>query len=220
MKKLLQILILLLLLPLFPAESGANAAYARKKADQFILVIDPGHGGNDMGATGRKSHEKDLALKIAKRAAKLIRKHTKNTLVILTRDKDEFISLEERADMANFFGADLFLSIHINSARTLAEGTESFIHRQSSNPWTEYFATLLQIEYTYRAGRKDRGVKRANFSVLRETNMPAVLTEVGFISHAREEKYMKSRRGYKKLAYCIYQAFKHYKEDYDQATGR
>ena len=206
MKRILHLILLLLLFPLFP--DIPEQIYARKKTEKFILVIDPGHGGNDLGATGRRSHEKDLTLKIAKRAAKLIRRHTRNTIVILTREKDEYISLEERADMANFFQADLFLSVHINSARTLAQGTESFVHRKNRNSWTEYFAQLLQLEYTYYAKRKSRGVKRANFSVLRETNMPAVLTEVGFISHAQEEKYMKSRRGYKKLASCIYRAFK------------
>lgn len=215
MKRILHLILLLLLFPLFPDVPGQ--IYARKKTEKFILVIDPGHGGNDLGATGRRSHEKDLTLKIAKRAAKLIRRHTRNTIVILTREKDEYISLEERADMANFFQADLFLSVHINSARTLAQGTESFVHRKNRNSWTEYFAQLLQLEYTYYAKRKSRGVKRANFSVLRETNMPAVLTEVGFISHAQEEKYMKSRRGYKKLASCIYRAFKQYKETYDEA---
>lgn len=218
MRNILQTIAILTLLFLFA--TNTNMVFARKNTEKFILVIDPGHGGNDLGATGRRSHEKDLTLKIAKRAAKLIRRHTKNTIVILTREKDEYVSLEERAGMANFFHADLFLSIHTNSARTLAQGTESFVHRKRSSSWSKYFATLLQIEYTYNAKRQNRGVKRANFSVLRETNMPAVLTEVGFISHAQEEKYMKSRRGYKKLASCICQAFIQYKETFDNAMNR
>lgn len=161
MRNILQTIAILTLLFLFA--TNTNMVFARKNTEKFILVIDPGHGGNDLGATGRRSHEKDLTLKIAKRAAKLIRRHTKNTIVILTREKDEYVSLEERAGMANFFHADLFLSIHTNSARTLAQGTESFVHRKRSSSWSKYFATLLQIEYTYNAKRQNRGGETGQF---------------------------------------------------------
>lgn len=180
---------------------------------RFRIVLDAGHGGRDQGASGRKIQEKDLTLKIAQRAGKYIRRRTRGVDVILTRDRDEFISLNERANFANFCQADLFISIHANSAKGYADGTETFVWNKRQNPWSLKMAQLIQKEYTQRAKRKNRGVKKANFAVLRNTNMPAVLTEVGFISNAKEEKYLKSRRGRKKIAYCIYRAVKEYLKD-------
>lgn len=178
--------------------------------ERFKIVIDAGHGGRDQGAAGRKIQEKDITLKIAKRTEKYIRRRTKGVDVILTREHDEFISLKERANFANFCKADLFISIHANSARGYAEGTETFVWNKRHNPWSLKLAQLIQMEYTHRAKRKNRGVKKANFSVLRNTEMPAVLTEVGFISNAKEEKFLNSRRGRRKISYCIYQAVKQY----------
>lgn len=180
---------------------------------RFRIVIDAGHGGRDQGASGRKIQEKDLTLKIAKRTGKYIRRRTRGVDVILTRDRDEFVSLNERADFANFCQADLFISIHANSARGYADGTETFVWNKRHNPWSLKMAQLIQKEYTERGKRKNRGVKKANFAVLRNTTMPAVLTEVGFISNAQEENYLRSRRGRKKIAYCIYRAVKEYLND-------
>lgn len=199
-----------LLLSLFTLPQSAQAR------DRFTIVIDAGHGGKDQGAAGRKIQEKEITLKIAQRAGKYIRRRTRGVDVILTRERDEFISLNERANFANFCEADLFISIHANSARGYAEGTETFVWNKRHNPWSLKLARLIQKEYTERAKRKNRGVKKANFAVLRNTNMPAVLTEVGFISNAQEEKYMKSRRGRRKLAYCIYQAVKQYLNSLDE----
>lgn len=199
-----------LLLSLFTLPQSAQAR------DRFTIVIDAGHGGKDQGAAGRKIQEKEVTLKIAQRAGKYIRRRTRGVDVILTRERDEFISLNERANFANFCEADLFISIHANSARGYAEGTETFVWNKRHNPWSLKLARLIQKEYTERAKRKNRGVKKANFAVLRNTNMPAVLTEVGFISNAQEEKYMKSRRGRRKLAYCIYQAVKQYLNSLDE----
>lgn len=179
----------------------------------FILVIDAGHGGRDLGASGRQSHEKDLTLQTAKRFHKLVRKKCKNVEVILTRIGDEYVSLDDRAGMANFFNADLFMSIHANSARGWAEGTETFIHPSARGSRSEHLATLIQEQYANEAGRRNRGVKTANFAVLRKTKMPSILTEIGFISNKEEEKYIKSKKGQKELAKCLYNAFSQYYKD-------
>lgn len=176
----------------------------------FVLVIDAGHGGRDQGAAGRKSVEKEINLKTAKSLEKLIKKNYKQVEVIMTRTGDEYITLEDRAGMANFFNADLFISIHSNSARGWAEGTETFIHPAAKGTASERLANLIQFQYTYFAERENRGVKTGNLAVLRETNMPAVLTELGFISNKEEEKFIKSRRGRKKLAKCLFYAFQQY----------
>ena len=178
--------------------------------EPFVLVVDAGHGGNDQGAAGRRSLEKDINLKVARRVCKRIRKKCKGVEVIQTRPDDEFVTLDDRAGMANFFGADLFISIHSNSARGWAEGTETFIHPSARGSRSERMARLIEQEYV-KHGRKSRGVKTANFAVLRGTRMPAVLTELGFISNRREERFMKSRKGQKRLARRISDAFVRYR---------
>lgn len=178
--------------------------------EPFVLVVDAGHGGNDQGAAGRRSLEKDINLKVARRVCKRIRKKCKGVEVIQTRPDDEFVTLDDRAGMANFFGADLFISIHSNSARGWAEGTETFIHPSARGSRSERMARLIEQEYV-KHGRKSRGVKTANFAVLRGTRMPAVLTELGFISNRREERFMKSRKGQKRLARSISDAFVRYR---------
>ena len=178
--------------------------------EPFVLVVDAGHGGNDQGAAGRRSLEKDINLKVTRRVCKRIRKKCKGVEVIQTRPDDEFVTLDDRAGMANFFGADLFISIHSNSARGWAEGTETFIHPSARGSRSERMARLIEQEYV-KHGRKSRGVKTANFAVLRGTRMPAVLTELGFISNRREERFMKSRKGQKRLARSISDAFVRYR---------
>lgn len=180
------------------------------RQDPFIIVVDAGHGGRDIGASGRKSNEKDINLKTAKRVSKLIRKHCRHVEVIMTRTNDEYVTLSDRSGMANFFNADLFLSIHSNSARGWAEGTETFIHPCAKGSKSERFARLIEWQYVNHGNRNSRGVKTGNLAVLRETKMPAVLTEIGFISNKEEEKFIKSRRGQKKLARCLFNAFKQY----------
>ncbi len=179
-------------------------------------MIDAGHGGNDQGAAGRRSLEKDVNLQIARRVCKLIRKECDGVRIIQTRPNDEFISLDDRAGMANFYNADLFISIHANSARGWAEGTETFIHGSASGGRSEHMARLIEEEYI-KAGRRSRGVKTANLSVLRNTRMPAVLTETGFISNREEERFINSRKGQKRLARSICNAFARYYQGLTQA---
>ena len=81
------------------------------------------------------------------------------------------------------------------------------------NPWSLKLAQLIQKQYTQRGKRYNRGVKKANFAVLRNTSMPAVLTEVGFISNKEEEKLLRSKRGRRRIASCIYHAVKEYLDD-------
>lgn len=180
------------------------------RGERFVLVVDAGHGGNDQGASGRRSLEKEVNLKVARRVCKLIRKQCRGVEVIQTRPDDEFISLNDRAGMANFYRADLFISIHSNSAQGWAEGTETFIHPSARGSRSERMARLIEQEYV-KAGRESRGVKTANFAVLRNTRMPAVLTEIGFISNRSEERFMNSHKGQKRLARSISNAFIRYR---------
>ena len=201
---------LLLAVVLAVTLAGCRSSRALR-GNPFVLVVDAGHGGNDQGASGRRSLEKDINLKVARRVCKNIRKQCRGVEVIQTRPDDEFISLDDRAGMANFYRADLFISIHSNSARGWAEGTETFIHPTARGSRSEKMARLIEQEYA-RNGRPSRGVKTANFAVLRQTRMPAVLTELGFISNRYEERFLRSRKGQKRLARCISDAFVRYRK--------
>ena len=114
-------------------------SFAQKKKDQFVLVLDAGHGGHDPGAKGVVKNEKVINLEVTQRLGKLIEDHYKNEVkVIYTRRDDTFIELHERANIANRNDADFFVSIHCNSARPSAYGSETFVlgtedNRSSAN---------------------------------------------------------------------------------------
>ncbi|MRI63478.1 N-acetylmuramoyl-L-alanine amidase [Ornithobacterium rhinotracheale] len=100
---------------------------AQKRNDKFVLVLDAGHGGHDTGARGVVENEKDIALAVTLRVGKLVKDYFKNDVkVIYTRSSDVFIPLAERANIANRNHADFFISIHCNSARPGAYGTETY----------------------------------------------------------------------------------------------
>lgn len=101
------------------------------------VVIDPGHGGKDPGAVGRRSKEKDIVLDVALRTGNYIKQYLPDVNVIYTRTKDEFIELHRRANIANKNEADVFISIHCNSVRnSTVYGAETFVmgdHRSQAN---------------------------------------------------------------------------------------
>lgn len=150
------------------------------------IFIDPGHGGYDPGALGVRSKEKDNVLKVALRLKVLLESY--GHLVRLSRSTDVYLTLSERARLANAWGADYFLSLHDNSATSkTATGFETFIHDGSVQKNTPLFQNAIHSEIVKGIGIRDRGKKRANFGVLRLTHMPAVLIEYAFISNYSDE---------------------------------
>jgi N-acetylmuramoyl-L-alanine amidase len=148
------------------------------------IVIDPGHGGKDPGALGSYSKEKDINLILSlKLKDKLI---ASGIDIVCTREDDRYIDLQPRCDIANKNRADYFISIHCNSSKDKrASGTETFCLAGGGKAYK--LAQVLQTKMIEFNKNKDRGVKFANFYVLRETKMPAVLIEVMFISNPEEE---------------------------------
>ena len=211
-----------------------------------VVVIDAGHGGKDPGAVGKTAKEKDIVLSVALKLGNLIKKNYPNVKVIYTRDKDVFVELGERANIANRNNADLFISIHVNSVdgNSSSHGTETFVmglHKNDANlavakrenPESNIIFSLFQNAYSDQSlllaasiedefktsiKRFDRGVKQAGFLVLWKTAMPSVLTELGFISNPEEEQYLKSDAGQTELAISIYNAFAKYKSQYDNSS--
>jgi N-acetylmuramoyl-L-alanine amidase len=156
------------------------------------IVIDPGHGGKDPGAIGFGVNEKDVVLNLAKKVNDHLGQYEK-AVVSLTRWDDRFLGLSERADFANTRNADLFISLHNNAASASAHGFESFIYVNAGTTTARYQNILHEhiMNYLAQLGIYDRGKKRANFAVVRETKMPAILLENLFITNEKENKLLK-----------------------------
>ena len=144
-----------------------------------IITLDAGHGGKDAGAVNGKQREKDYALAIAKKVETKLK--DAGHIVIMTRDKDEYLTLQQRCKLAQ---GNVFVSIHLNSAVNKdANGIETF-HYVNGSVISKKLAENIQFALTDRLPQeKDRGVKTASYYVLKYTPMPAALVEVGFLSH-------------------------------------
>lgn len=154
------------------------------------IVIDAGHGGKDPGAIGPAgTKEKDVALAIAKKVAALLK--SAGIDAQLTRDSDVFVELNTRANKANAAKANYFVSIHCNSATSpQAHGTETYCYAKGAEG--EKLAANVQRALIKELKLADRGVKTANYAVLRETRMPAILVELAFISNPKEEALLRN----------------------------
>lgn len=153
------------------------------------VVIDPGHGGTDPGAIGNGIVEKEINLAIALRLRELLELDTLDANgggeweVLMTRETDASVSLGARTSLANSWPADRFVSIHHNAfSSSAANGTESFSF--ANGTISANLRDRLQEELLSALGLFNRGSKTANFFVLRETQMPAALTEGGFLTNA------------------------------------
>lgn len=142
------------------------------------IILDPGHGGTDPGAVKNGLEEAAITLKIAKKVKALLEEY-QGVEVKLTRSTDTFIELSERADIANKWKADLFISIHINAGG--GTGFESFVYNGNVSSETVAAQNVIHAAVIKAVGGTDRGKKRKNLAVLRETKMKALLTEVAFI---------------------------------------
>lgn len=152
------------------------------------LFLDPGHGGHDPGACFKKLREKDLTLAIALRIREQLA-HQQDMVIKLSRHVDETCSLSKRVKLAEGFKAELYVSIHINAGG--GHGFESFRYLTTDENTTEIHQLFhrMMIETLHVT---DRGLKRGDFYVLRQTSMPAVLTESLFIDHPADyENLMK-----------------------------
>ena len=223
------------------------------------VVLDPGHGGKDPGAIGRRGvQEKEVNLSIALYLKRIL--EANGLKVVLTRDKDEFVSLKKRAEIANRNKDAIFVSIHANSTykkKGTANGFEVYYLSEKMDDYTRAVAkrenavfqdappplsshaniTLWDIIYTENRAESielakavlhglekitdlnNRGVKKANFFVLRSVDLPGVLIEVGFLSHPQEERKLASRRYQYLLARGIAKGIMEFKREYERTNG-
>lgn len=180
------------------------------------VCIDPGHGEKDPGAIGfMGTKEKDIVLKVAKYLKSLLLKN--NYLVMLTRENDKFISLPFRTAISNHFNADIFISIHCNSAiNKNAHGFEIFTSQGATkadklaaciaNEWSKNFPNV-KIRADWSDGDID---KEAGFYVLKHTIAPAVLIELDFISNLEKERELKDSIYLQKMAQTIFNGIQSY----------
>ncbi|WP_440897979.1 peptidoglycan-binding protein [Amphibacillus sp. Q70] len=155
------------------------------------IFLDPGHGGNDPGGVGYGLREKDVVLDIALKTAEILTTQYIGVDVRLSRTSDKFIELEDRAKMANSWSADYFVSFHSNAHNGSANGFESFIFNGSVSAETKERQRDIHNYLIDKIDVNNRGMKQANFSVLRNTTMPALLLEYLFIDNAEENALLK-----------------------------
>ncbi|WP_062104587.1 N-acetylmuramoyl-L-alanine amidase [Bacillus niameyensis] len=170
------------------------------------IVIDPGHGGRDQGATGTSGVlEKDLTLRIGNTLAKKLNKAGYN--VILTRSTEEYISLEERTKQAQISGADAFISLHYDSIdNNEVEGHTSYYYHDRD----QKLAEAVHNNITDAVMISDRGVRFGDYYVLRENTQPSVLLELGYLSNPHEEEIIKSVQYQEKVANAILEGINQY----------
>lgn len=154
----------------------------------FKLYLDPGHGGSDPGAVGNGLQEKNVTLSIALRIRDILINEYNNVSVKMSRTGDTYPTLTQRTNEANSWGADYYLSIHINSGG--GTGFESYVDT-GVNSVTVNYQNIIHGEIAKVIGLRDRGKKQARFHVIHASNMPALLTENGFIDSASDAAKMK-----------------------------
>lgn len=214
-----------------PKPAPAAETVSRRR----LIVIDPGHGGKDPGATGaRGTREKDVNLAAALELARVL-KERGDFDVLLTREEDVFIPLSERSEIANSKNADLFVSLHCNAASSkrengfevysvsetasdpaaeaLAAAENAVLELEGKNPQDEtakmillamtkteminessVFSAISEKAIGKRVDVAERGAKQAGFYVLRGTHAPAILVEMAYVSHSKDEAKLTSRR--------------------------
>jgi N-acetylmuramoyl-L-alanine amidase len=204
------------------------------------VIIDPGHGGKDSGATNRIGLEKHYTLLVARKLKTELLKRNFN--VIMTRDSDQYLTLSQRVEIANRVDNAVFISLHFNSGgRGLAEGIETFtlspigvahygrgLKESDFQPNTGNcqdsaniaLATAVHSTALIMTRRPDRGIRRARWSVLSGVKHPAILLEGGFMSHGFESRLISNEAYQNTLAKAIANAVVKYKIAMEKQPGR
>ncbi len=203
-----------------------------KGADQVTtIVLDPGHGGHDNGATNFWGNEKNYSLDVAFRTRALLEK--RGFMVKMTRTDDTFVPLEDRVRFANRFANALFISIHFNSGSSAASGLETYtlaprgvpsmaadgprlsdLHLCAGNindAENMALATATHASLVCKSQLYDRGIKRARFVVIRDITIPGVLIEGGFLSNSTDSRKVMTTQYRQNMASCIATAVSQYR---------
>jgi N-acetylmuramoyl-L-alanine amidase len=181
-----------------------------------VIMIDPGHGGEDFGThstTPPRYQEKYLNLATSYMVQEFL--HQLGYKTMMTRQKDVFVSLEQRAAMANREKPALFVSVHYNAApSTQADGVEVYYYRSAENKErtakSKKLAEMVLSKIIFKTEAKSRGVKHGDFAVIRQTEMPAILVEGGFLTNDGEMEKLKDPVYLKRVAWGIAEGIHQY----------
>ena len=178
------------------------------------IFIDPGHGGPDPGAVGNGVTEEFVNLNVSLELARLLRDAGFDVRLYRTTSdggvlEDKNADLRNRATQANQWGADYFISIHTNSSvNPAAQGVEAYVYRLGTT--SERLGQSIVDSVASELGSVNRGVMQANFAVLRRTNMPAVLVELGYLTNPTEALNLNSPAWQRAVADAIFQGIVNY----------
>ncbi len=176
-----------------------------KRSGQRVVVLDPGHGGSDVGAIRENITEKEITLDVSKRVCDILTKQ--GFKVEMTRDKDETVSLQERVEFSESIQPDIFVSIHVNSSEKPAiTGLEThYYHQESLSLAQTVHAALISNINT-----NNRGLFKSKFYVINHTTSPAILVEIGFLSNAGERAELISEKRKQATAKAIAEGVQNY----------
>jgi N-acetylmuramoyl-L-alanine amidase len=209
--KLIVFLLLVIVCVYLPANSLVSSEETEKYKIKTV-VIDPGHGGIDPGALGKKSLEKDIVLSVAKKLGKYIEEYFDDVQVIFTRKSDKFIELHKRADIANKNKADLFISLHANSNRNRnAYGTETYamgLHTDEQNlevAKLENSVITFESDYTtkYEGYDPNSAESFIIFSLMQNTYLEQSLEFASFVQDQFRERAKRADRGVKQAGFLV-----------------
>lgn len=175
---------------------------------EYVVMIDPGHGGNDPGASSNdgKHYEKDMTLATGLAMKQKFEKH--GLSVLMTRDKDEFVSLHRIGITSNESHADAFISLHYDSTAHPNEGsgTTTYYRHDNGKPLAkavnDQIAGILPLP--------NRGYGKQDYQVLRENNKPAILIELGYMNNDLDAKYARSEKYHQYVSEAVYKGLLEY----------
>src|ERR1700751_4836477 len=175
---------------------NSPAAETGRTSENVTVVIDAGHGGHDRGGIpGQRVAEKVMTLDVAQRLRNV--PQASGYRVVMTRDSDVFIPLGTRVAIANSYRNAIFVCIHFNATpRSSASGIETYFYSSQSLP----LASAIHYYVAGGAPSANRGVRRRGFFVLRNTRIPSVLVECGFLTNPTEAQYAQTVAYRQKLA--------------------
>lgn len=174
--------------------------------EKKTVVIDVGHGGYDNGASMDGVTEKEITLAVAKKIKEL--NIGSDVDIILTRDSDNFASLEERVKFINDLNPDYVISLHVNyTSKVDKNGVEIYVplKEELKEQSTHFAENILRV---FEKGNSKAEIKHANFMILRSVNCPVTLIELGYLSNESDREYLTSEKGQSEIAEAIYEAVK------------
>ena len=186
---------------LITGQAASNVLTDAGRSGLGCIVIDPGHGGRDPGAISPMGfQEKAVNLVVAKQLASLLSQ--RGFHVVLTRDRDVFVELEDRAAVANRHGADLFVSIHSDSSESRGLNGFTVYTARGAGSQARWAARAIVNAMTG-TGLESNGIREADYRVLVQTDCPAVLVELGYVSNAWEAGKLRDPYTQRRLAQAI-----------------